>query len=52
VPRLARLLATCRARGVPVLYIAFVASHRGEASRRPVMMNSAVPPKEPQPPHS
>ena len=29
VPRLARLLATCRARAVPVLYTAFAASHRG-----------------------
>jgi nicotinamidase-related amidase len=28
VPRLARLLATCRARGVPVLYTAFAATHR------------------------
>jgi nicotinamidase-related amidase len=29
VPRLARLLAAWRARGVPVLYTAFAASHRG-----------------------
>lgn len=29
VPRLARLLATCRARGVPVLYTAFAATHHG-----------------------
>jgi len=29
VRRLARLLATCRARRVPVLYTAFAASHRG-----------------------
>jgi nicotinamidase-related amidase len=29
VPRLARLLTTCRARGVPVLYTAFAATHRG-----------------------
>jgi nicotinamidase-related amidase len=29
VPRLARLLTTCRARGAPVLHTAFAASHRG-----------------------
>src|SRR5262249_39041410 len=47
VRRLARLLATCRARGVPVLYMAFTASHRGEASWQPTMRNKAALPKEP-----